>query len=355
MAGDSSLHRAAPRWAALIPEAPGLLHKLGWQLDPAGTALSRLDRAGRRRSVYPGRDGFRVLFQWLRQHFRQTQVAKAGRICHSQHRAEEGLASGLSLPKPDGTLDFLFDGFHRAMAMEVRSVTLAAMGAGHSCWHLNTGGNFEVAHARWKCLCGLAHPSRAHLAWTCRCTAQFREGLRLPRDRCEERLLLHGVPEQPPAPSALDPEELFEALVQELCVQMQSAAVIHLATDGSEHCDIGAYALTVQPGGFLCALGNGEEDQSSYKQELLGFALAASAALEATRLAGWSGRIVFVVDCQAVLRVVLRRGEHFSYLLSIIHQARQALGSLEACGVQLTYVWVPWQEARLGGPAWAQH
>ena len=335
------LNRAAPRWAALIPEAPGLLQKLGWQLNLAGTALSRLDRAGRRRSVYPGRDGFRVLFQWLRQHFRQTQVAKAGRICRSQHREEEGLASGLSLPPPDGTLDFLFDGFHRAMATEVRSVTLAAMGAGHNCWHLNAGGNFEMAHARWNCLCGLARPSRAHLAWTCRCTAQFREGLRPPRDRCEERLLLHGVPEQPPAPSALDPDELFEALVQELCVQMQSAAVIHLATDGSEHCDIGAYALTVQPGGFLCALGNGEEDQSSYKQELLGFALAASAALEAARLAGWSGRIVFVVDCQAVLRVVLRRGEHFSYLLSIINQARQALSSLEASGVQLTYVWVP--------------
>eukprot|EP00439_Symbiodinium_sp_Y106_P001521 s14176_g1.t1 len=32
------LNRAAPRWAALIPEAPGLLHKLGWQLDLAGTA-----------------------------------------------------------------------------------------------------------------------------------------------------------------------------------------------------------------------------------------------------------------------------------------------------------------------------
>ncbi|CAE7330859.1 unnamed protein product, partial [Symbiodinium sp. CCMP2592] len=140
--------------------------------------------------------------------------------------------------------------------------------------------------------------------------------------------ILHGVPEQPPAPPALDPDELYEDLVQELCNLMREAAVIHSATDGSEHQDIGAFAVVVQPGGYRCAIGNGEEDQTSYKQELLGLDLATRAALDAARSTGWTGRIVFVVDCQAVLRVVLRQGDHFSYLLHIVNHRFDELSDL---------------------------
>ncbi|CAE7036298.1 unnamed protein product [Symbiodinium sp. CCMP2592] len=101
-------------------------------------------------------------------------------------------------------------------------------------------------------------------------------------------------------------------------------------------------SVACSPLHLLCIAGNGEEDQTSYD-------LATRAALDAARSTGWTGRIVFVVDCQAVLRVVLRQGDHFSYLLHIVNQVRRALGSLEALGVQLTHAWVPSHGKR---PSW---
>ena len=83
----------------------------------------------------------------------------------------------------------------------------------------------------------------------CERAEHFREGLRRPRDRYEERFLLQGVLEQQPAPVAVDPADLFDDLVQVLQVHMQEAAVIYLATDGSELMEIGSFAIVVYPGG----------------------------------------------------------------------------------------------------------
>ena len=193
-------------------------------------------------------------------------------------------------------------------------------------------------HSRWQCLCGLSHPSRVHLLWACDKTAHLRTGLRDPRDRCEERLLLHGVPEQPP----LDPGGFFEDLVEEIRVQLElNPAVLFLATDGSEHFDVGSYAVTVHPGGYTAALGNNDEDQTAYKQELLGFCMAAKALGAAASATGWSGRAVFVLDCQSALQVVLQEGLRFNYLLKLVEQVRLPLRDLASAGVQLQYVWVP--------------
>ena len=65
--------------------------------------------------------------------------------------------------------------------------------------------------------------------------------------------------------------------------------MLHLATDGSEHLDVGSYAVAVHPRGFTCATGNDDEDQSSFKQELLGFDCAARALSAAVRDTGWTG------------------------------------------------------------------
>ena len=249
---------------------------------------------------------------------------------------------GLALPKPDFSLDYHFDGLREALKLGLRGADLAALGAGNSCWFYNAGGNYEEHHSRWQCLCGLRRPSRAHLLWACDKTAHLRTGLRAPRDRCEERLLLLGVPEQPPAPAALDPGGFFEDLVEEIVVQLQlNPAVLFLATDGSEHLDVGSYAVAVHPGGYTAALGNNDEDQAAFKQELMGFCMAATALRAAVSATGWTGRAVFVLDCQSALQVVLLKGLRFNYLLKLVEQVRLPLRDLASVGVQLQYVWVP--------------
>ncbi|CAE7401334.1 unnamed protein product [Symbiodinium microadriaticum] len=311
-------------WQQMLPEAPALLSKLRWSMQPDGSELTRRDTAGRLRVLRPGLDGFSVVFKWLRQLYRQNLVACAGRVKRSYHRHAAGLATGLDLPKPDFSLDYHFDGLHEALTLGLRGTDLAALGAGNSCWFYNAGGGYEEHHSRWQCLCGLSHPSRVHLLWACDKTAHLRTGLRDPRDRCEERLLLHGVPEQPPAPAALDPGGFFEDLVEEIRVQLElNPAVLFLATDGSEHFE----TLT--------------SDQTAYKQELLGFCMAAKALGAAAYATGWSGRAVFVLDCQSALQVVLQEGLRFNYLLKLVEQVRLPLRDLASAGVQLQYVWVP--------------
>ena len=150
------------------------------------------------------------------------------------------------------------------------------------------------------------------------------------------------MPEQPPAPPAIDPGDFHDTLVQALSVQLRlEPAVLHLATDGSEHLDVGSYAVAVHPGGFTCATGNGDEDQSSFKQELLGFDCAACALSAAVRDTGWTGRVVFALDSQSALRVVLRQDYRFCFLLRLVERIRASLLELAAMQVQLTFLWVP--------------
>ena len=137
------------------------------------------------------------------------------------HRDGEDLATGLDLPRLSCDFDYFLVAFTRPWALAL-------------CWHFNAGGHFGERVDGLK-------PSRAHLLWACESTEHLRAGLRPPRDRCEECLLLQGVPEQPPAPVAVDPAEFFDDLVQALQVQMQEAAAIYLETDGSELMEIGSF------------------------------------------------------------------------------------------------------------------
>ncbi|CAE7270798.1 hypothetical protein AK812_SmicGene40597 [Symbiodinium microadriaticum] len=251
-------------WQQMIPEAPALLGKLRWSMQPDGSELSRRDTAGRLRVVRPGFDGFSVVFKWLRQHYRQSLVACTGRVKRSYHRDEAGLATGLDLPKPDFSLDYHFDGLHEALKLGLRGIDLAALGAGNSCWFYNAGGGYEVRGA---------------------------------------------------APATLDPGGFFEDLVEEIRVQLELR--------------------------YTAALGNNDEDQTAYKQELLGFCMAAKALCAAASATGWTGRAVFVFDYQSALQVVLQEGLRFNYLLKLVEQVRLPLRDLASAGAQLQYVWVP--------------
>ena len=107
----------------LIPEAPDVLRRLGWTMDFAGFELQRRDR--------PGFDGFQVVFQWLRQHYRQTMVAQTGRVNHRYHRDDPSLAAGLDLPAPTMDADYHFDGLLSAINMGLRATDRAAIGGGY--------------------------------------------------------------------------------------------------------------------------------------------------------------------------------------------------------------------------------
>ncbi|CAE7522837.1 unnamed protein product [Symbiodinium sp. CCMP2592] len=192
------------------------------------------------------------------------------------------------------------------MRLGLGGTDLAAFGSVSSCWHYNAGNHFAIENVWWKCLCGLLRPSRAHLLWTCAETSHLRFGLQLPQNRCEERPLERGVPEQPPAPPTLDPCGFFDDLVEELKAQLQQdPAVLFLASNGSEHHSVGSFAVCVQPGTYRGATGKGDEDQKAYKQELLGFELAARALHEAEAATRWTARLIFVFDCQSALQAQL--------------------------------------------------
>ena len=145
-------------------------------------------------------------------------VAQTGRVKYRYHRDEPSLASGLDLSAQIMDADYHFDGLHSALHMGLRATDRAAIRGGHSVGSYNAQGEFPKDHARWLCLCGLSRPSRAHLLWCCPRTEHLRATLRLSRDRCEERLLLQGVLEQPSAPPAIDHGDFYDTLVCKRCL-----------------------------------------------------------------------------------------------------------------------------------------
>ena len=290
------------------------------------------------RSLRPGHDGFHSLFDWLRQHFRQKTALNAPRVRRRLHRDDPSMARGLDLPAPSDVGDFYFEGHHLVLAAEQRCTNLSAAGAGGSCWHYNAGGSFEDMHPRWQCLCGLRLPSRPHITWCCPHTRHLREHISLPMDRAAERLLAKACPEQPPAPPAIDPDDLFDSLVDALSCIMRDRAVVYLATDGSEDQTVGAYAVALAPGNFSCSTGNGDEDQTPFKQEMLAFQLAAQALAKAAALNAWQA--IFVMDCKAAMSTTTSAPTRVKYP-GIAAAIRAALDSVATMQVQCQFVWVP--------------
>ena len=229
------------RWKELIPEAPRVIEKFGWSFR--ADVLQRTDRENTIRSLRPGFDGFPCVIEWVRQRYRQQTALGSARVSRRLRRDDPECATGLDV---------------------------SATGAGGSCWHYNAGGDFDPQHARWKCICG----KKRHITWNCPGASHLRQRLSLPTNRAAERLLDASCPEKPPAPPALNPGNLFDALLEELQRIMQTHPAVYLASDGSEDKSVGAFALALAP--FVCSAGNGDEDQTPYKQELLAFHLAAS-------------------------------------------------------------------------------
>ena len=164
-------------WQQCIPEAHSVLSRLGWQLSHDGAVLLRWDLAGQQRFLQPGADSFRLVLDWLEQHYRNLLFFRTGRIRQSFHRSDPALARGLQLdaPHPSNGVH-LFAGHRHLAHTQQRAIRLAASGSGGDCWFLNAhrdGPGFEPSHARWRCMCGGLHPSRTHLTWVCNATSHF--------------------------------------------------------------------------------------------------------------------------------------------------------------------------------------
>ena len=238
-----------------------------------------------------------------------------------------------NLPGPDASQTYHLDGHHMVLAAESRDTNLAATGAGGSVG-ITMPGNFEESHARWTCLCGLSHPSWPHITWNCPSTLHLREHLALPVDRAEERLFAKGCP-LPRHFLILRP-----SMIKALVLTMRNHDVLYLASDGSEDKTIGSFAVTVSPGEYTCAAGNGDEDQSSFKQELLAFSLAAKALDRAVQLCAWRGRVCCILCVFPGTGLSRRPSCCFDWPDLFGCHLPPLLGSLA------------WQEKLMVGPAW---
>ena len=257
-----------PEWSDILPLSAGplspltvvprltpTLESLGWWMSADCRVLCRRDRLGIERHVHIGFESFRTIVQWLRYAYRARYVAKTGRVWQHKDRGPDA-ACGLLCPTPSRAADYEFGG-HKLVFQEAgadRNLTLAAFGAGCTNWFFNCKGNFESGHARHKCLCGQLHPSRPHLVWSCTHTASLGQGIALPTDRAAERLFARQVPQQPPAPVALDLDGFLEELTEEL-LPLLTHSTLFVATDGSSKQDVGAIGYALHTTGTTLSVG----------------------------------------------------------------------------------------------------
>ncbi|CAE7224169.1 unnamed protein product [Symbiodinium sp. CCMP2592] len=333
--------QAFPDWTLVLPRLGPLLERLGWTLNRDGPRLCWSDDDGAQRAFKVGFDGFKQVEALLRQHHRDLRVYEAGRVCRSFHRDGDGLATGLDLPPPAANRHFFFEGHRQLFGAGSRFVRYAASASAGQVWFLNKGANYAAEHPRRRCMCGGKDPSRPHLVWICEHTAEGRQNLALPTDRTQERLFARGADSWPRAPVALDFEDLVREFFDTL-EGLQDSPVIYLATDGSSRQVVGAYSVVSFPREAAVATGNDDEDQESFKQELLALRLAAMGAQHLVCTLGWRGLVVLVCDCQAALGVVGAHTEDsFCELPLLAKEVRSRLASVDNVGHHLRRVWVP--------------
>ena len=354
-----------PEWSDILPLSAGplspltvvprltpTLESLGWWTSADCRVLCRRDRLGIERHVHIGFESFRTIVQWLRYAYRARYVAKTGRVWQHKDRGPDA-ACGLLCPTPSRAADYEFGG-HKLVFQEAgadRNLTLAAFGAGCTNWFFNCKGNFESGHARHRCLCGQLHPSRPHLVWSCTHTASLRQGIALPTDRAAERLFARQVPQQPPAPVALDLDGFLEELTEEL-LPLLTHSKLFVATDGSSKQDVGAIGYALHTTGITLAVGDCLEDQSPFRMELKAVHLLLRAMCDAVRQSSTQSvnchQLWIVIDCEAVIRAV-QGCQGFDYLLLLeqVRHSRRVLGEL---GIKADFVWTPSHGKK---PLWA--
>ncbi|CAE7745015.1 L96 [Symbiodinium sp. CCMP2592] len=200
---------------------------------------------------------------------------------------------GLRLPPPSRDAQFAFGGHRECFraAGSDRELLLASIGAGASNWHYNAGAT-----------------------------------------------LRHGGAAAPPA---IDLQDFKEHLV-ELLGTFADEQDLFVATDGSSKDGVGSSGIAVQHPDSVAAFGDGLEDQSPYRMEVLALALALGAIDIARRApkVRWR-RVYLVVDCQAAIRAI--QGEQgFDYAL-LLDTIRRYIKKFRDGKLEVEFVWTPSQ------------
>ena len=295
---------AFAKWNDLFPRAQAMLTRLGWRLTEQCRQLSKLDDLGRRRCVEVGVDSFKCVRQWFFDHYRKLYVRRAGSVVQAYQRENPQLARGMCLPAPPAEHTYAFAG-HRICGEEVQNQYLrnASAVTSGSCWHLNAGGDFPHDHLQWKCMCGGAQPSGAHITWVCQHTRVLRYGHDAATNPAEERLFCKHMHFQPPAPPATGLEDFSASVSQALAQSLSRSPGAYVATDGGSKFDVGAFSVVVGDEEVAFAAGDSSEDQNPFKQKLNAKYYAAKAMFAAAQH-GAKGHVTLISDCQAALAVV---------------------------------------------------
>ena len=221
-----------------------------------------------------------MLEEWLCIEYRRMFLNRCGRVRRRLHRGDQ-FASGMDLPAPE-LRDLRFAGHHELFRSPNPAEHRAAAGTGGSFWYWAAGLKIGPDDERALCLCKAREPSRVHLTWTCPSTAHLREGVELPTNRSEERLMAKSVPQWPPAPMGLDEADFVEQLAEDALAAAAEAEVLGggafglqdfegdfqapwmiAATDGSARDGVAAYSV-VFPGGRGGGCGDASEDQTPF-------------------------------------------------------------------------------------------
>ena len=241
-----------------------------------------------------------MLEEWLCIEYRRMFLNRCGRVRRRLHRGDQ-FASGMDLPAPE-LRDLRFAGHHELFRSPNPAEHRAAAGTGGSFWYWAAGLKIGPDDERALCLCKAREPSRVHLTWTCPATAHLREGLELPTNRSEERLMAKSVPQWPPAPMGLDEADFVEQLAEDALAAAAEAEALGggafgfqdfegdfqapwmiAATDGSARDGVAAYSV-VFPGGRGGGCGDASEDQTPFRAELRALAILFQAMLKTAAL-----------------------------------------------------------------------
>ena len=291
--------QAFPTWMSLFPVATQAIAAQGWEASPSGNAITRVDPQGVVRTFEFGCDSIRVLRHWFEEASQHHALHRCGRVKLPLHRREEGLAVGLDLPKPPAECRFALRG-HQLLGKEgPLEIRRAAHATGGTGWHvaakLHLSPQLQV-----ECMCGARNPSRPHLVWCCPQTEGLRKGIQRPDNRAQERLFAAPLPQYPAAPVSLDQNAVIEALSHHLAALVKAGETITVATDGSSDQGVGACAIATTHSAFV--VGDGREDQTPFKYELLAILVLLRALMQI--LIPRTCKIFILSDCQAALSAI---------------------------------------------------
>ena len=338
---DAPLTEAAVPWTTVLPEAAEALKRQGWRPLPHGEGIFRCDAQGRPRTFHFGHTSLRTLHQWLVEAFVSQGVHKCRRVCTSHHRSDSECARGLSLPKPPRHSSFDFTAHRKAfLASSSLSVHRAAAAAGANFWYHQAGDRAAARPSDALCMCGLKEPSRAHLTWVCPHTAAYRTAMAvaMPEDRASERLFVVPLDCYPPPPDLChdEGEQLYTALAQ--AIRAAPLDPLFVATDGSALDDVAGASVAMHSGDQLFGFSDNNEDQTSFRAELLALQAIAQASRKCAQ-AGLQAVIYVLCDCQSAISATLAPAH--CVLPSLAQEIADSIKEAGECGLRVNIKWCP--------------